>query len=61
MSVKESDFQKVQMNALLGVYFKGFHLSRKTVMLRNSFFLKQLSMTTGNCRTYSGQSLAGSV
>ena len=30
------------------VYFKDFHLNSKTVMLRNSFSLKHLSMTAEN-------------
>ena len=59
MSVKESNFQEKLKWTLFQVYFKGFHLSYKTVMLRNSFSVKHLPMTTGNFWTYCGQSLAG--
>ena len=40
--MKDSKFRKVDMHALLGLHFKGFHVSCKTVILRNSFSLKYL-------------------
>ena len=37
----------------------GFYLSCKAVILRKSYPLKRLSMTTGGFQTYCAQSLAG--
>ena len=40
-------WKKIKISAFK-LHFKGLHLSCKTVMLRNSFSLKHLSMATGN-------------
>ena len=51
--------KKVEMNDFSGT-FHGFSSPLfREVMLRNSFSLKRLSMTTGNFWTHCGQSLAG--
>ena len=51
MSKKESNFKKIETNAFL-VIFQWSSLSCKTVMLRNGFPLKHLSMANGNVWSY---------